>query len=172
MTGQQQITTDAYRYALTRTDHALPWLAMHEPRLLWIMLNPSTADETRDDPTIRRVRAFTQRLGFSGFTVVNLYALRATSPADLWTADDPVGPDNNRVINEAAAAALTDGAPIIAAWGALAKPERVAEVLTLPCVHRGDLRCLGVTADGSPRHPLYLRSDAECVPWSAKERAA
>lgn len=158
-----------YRYTLTRTDHTLPWLQVHSPRLLWIMLNPSTADETQDDPTIRRVRAFTQRLGFTGFTVVNLYAMRATDPRDLWTATDPVGPDNDATINDEAFTAYTDGSPIIAAWGANAKPERIAEVLALPFVARGDVRCLGVTASGAPRHPLYLPKSAECVPWSVAE---
>ena len=154
-----------YRYTLTRSDYPDGWLAMHEPRLLWIMLNPSTADETSDDPTIRRVRRFTQRIGFSGFTVVNLYAMRATDPRELWAAGDPVGPENDRTINEEAFAAFTDGAPIIAAWGANAKPERVAEVLALPFVARGDLRCFGTTKAGAPRHPLYLPRLAECVPW-------
>jgi hypothetical protein len=153
-----------YRYRLTRSDLPLGWLRMHEPCLLWIMLNPSTADAAIDDPTIRRVKAFTQRLGYSGLTVVNLYALRSTDPRGLWTADDPVGPDNDSVIAREAFTAVVDGAPIIAAWGANARPERVAEVLALPHV-AARLHCLGVTKFGAPRHPLYLRSDAALRPW-------
>src|SRR5690554_6900188 len=96
-----------YRYTLTRSDYGdAPWLSMHEPRLLWIMLNPSTADETADDPTIRRVKAFTRRLGYSGLTVVNLYAMRSTDPRGLWAAADPIGPDNDRAIAEEAFTAV------------------------------------------------------------------
>lgn len=154
-----------YRYSLTRSDFAdCPWLAVHESALLWIMLNPSTADESQDDPTIRRVRAFTRRLGFGQFTVVNLYALRSTDPRGLWAADDPVGPMNDSIIAEEAWAAVVDDAPIVAAWGAHARPERVAQVLAIPHV-APRLHCLGVTTSGAPRHPLYLRADAACVPW-------
>jgi len=154
-----------YRYALTRSDHDdAPWLAVHEPVLLWIMLNPSTADASVDDPTIRRVRAFTRRLGFSQLMVVNLYALRSTDPRGLRVADDPVGPENDRAIAIAAFTAVCDDAPIIAAWGANARPERVAQVLAIPHV-APRLHCLGVTASGAPRHPLYLRGDASLTPW-------
>lgn len=152
-----------YRYELNRTDETLPWQRVHAERVLWIMLNPSTADEATDDPTIRRLRTFTRRFGFSGFTVVNLYAYRATKPNDLWTAADPVGPDNDRVIRETAFTAHTEGAPIIAAWGANAKPDRVAHVLALPFVR--DLHCLGVNKDGSPKHPLYVASETDLRPW-------
>lgn len=158
-------TLSTYRYRLTRSDYGdAPWLSMHEPALLWIMLNPSTADETQDDPTIRRVRTFTRRLGFSQFTVVNLYALRSTDPRGLWTADDPVGPENDTVIAAEAWTAVVDDAPIIAAWGANARPERVAQVLAIPHV-APRLHALGVTAAGAPRHPLYLPGDAPLVRW-------
>jgi len=154
-----------YRYRLTRSDFAdRPWLAVHEPALLWIMLNPSTADETQDDPTIRRVRAFTRRLGFGQFTVVNLYALRSTAPRGLWVADDPVGPQNDETIAEEAFVAVVDDVPIVAAWGASARPERVAQVLAIPHV-APRLHCLGVTAHGAPRHPLYLPGDAPLTAW-------
>jgi len=153
-----------YRYTLTRSDLPAGWLRMHEPRLLWIMLNPSTADETTDDRTIGRVKAFTRRLEYSGLTVVNLYALRSTDPRGLWAADNPVGPDNDNVIAREAFTAVNDGAPIIAAWGSNARPERVAQVLALPHV-AARLHCLGVTKSGAPRHPLYLRADAALSPW-------
>lgn len=64
--------------------------------LVWLMLNPSTADATQDDPTIRRCMGFARRWGYGGITVVNLYAYRATNPRDLLTAADPVGPENDR----------------------------------------------------------------------------
>lgn len=158
--------TDNYRYRLTRSDIASgTWLDVHEPRLVWIMLNPSTADETTDDPTIRRVMAFTRRLGYNALTVVNLYALRSTDPRGLWLAEDPVGPENDAVLADEAWAAVLDDAPIVAAWGANARPDRVAQVLALPHL-APRLHALGVTKSGAPRHPLYLRGDAPLSPWS------
>jgi len=155
-------TTD-YRYRLARSD-VIGWLAMHEESLLWIMLNPSTADDNQDDATIRRVKAFTRRLGYAQLTVVNLYAWRATDPRDLWSADDPVGPDNDAILADESWTARMDGSPIVAAWGAHAKPERVAEVLAIPFL-ASRLHCLGVTKSGAPRHPLYLPGDTALVPW-------
>lgn len=157
-------TVAAYRYRLSRSDWPEGWVNMHAPRLLWIMLNPSTADEEMDDPTIRRVKAFSRRLGYEALTVVNLYAMRSTDPRGLWAADDPVGPENDAVIAEEAWTAVTDDAPIIAAWGANARPERVAQVLAIPHV-APRLHCLGVTSAGAPRHPLYLRGDVPLVRW-------
>ncbi|HEY5482808.1 MAG TPA: DUF1643 domain-containing protein [Propionibacteriaceae bacterium] len=154
-----------YRYQLTRDLE--PERISGDWNLYWIMLNPSTADEELDDPTIRRVKGFTARLGFSRLTVVNLYGLRATSPADLWTADDPIGPENDLAVKQAALHAAYFSSPIVAAWGALARPKRVEEVLALIRGVRamGLLSCLGTTNSGAPRHPLYLRSDAPLVPW-------
>ena len=166
--SESGMSASAYRYRLTRSDVS-GWLAMHEAALLWIMLNPSTADETQDDATIRRVKSFTSRLGYARLTVVNLYAWRATDPHHLWTADDPVGADNDAVLAGEAWTARMDGAPIVAAWGAHAKPERVAEVLALPHL-ASRLYCLGVTKSGAPRHPLYLPGDTPLIPWPIEAR--
>lgn len=147
-----------YRYWLTRTwgtgGHAT-----------FVMLNPSTADANEDDPTIRRCIGFAKAWGLGGLRVVNLYALRSTDPKGLWKASDPVGPDNDHWLREAAFHAVRLGLPIVAAWGANAKPGRVAQVLALPSMDR--LTALGVTKDGAPRHPLYLRADSRLSPWSA-----
>jgi hypothetical protein len=83
-----------YRYRLDRR-----WA--DGPSIAWIMLNPSTADSNTDDPTIRRIRAFSQAWGFGALTVVNLYAWRATDPRDLWQAPGPVGPENDAYLVEA-----------------------------------------------------------------------
>jgi len=161
------VSQEGYRYRLTRSDADVSdKLAIHQPTLLWIMLNPSTADDQLDDPTIRRVIGFTRRLGYMHLTVVNLYAKRATKPADLWRADDPVGPDNDQVIAEEAWAAAVDGVPILAAWGANARPDRVAQVLSIPHL-APRLHCLGTTLAGAPRHPLYLPWSAPLVRWEA-----
>jgi hypothetical protein len=140
-----------YRYLLGRR-----WGAGRT--VLWIMLNPSTADDQRDDPTIRRCIGFSRAWGFGAMRAVNLYALRATDPADLRAHPEPVGPDTDRHIARAAAGANI----IVAAWGAfpLAKA-RAAPVLDL--IAR-PVRCLGLTASGAPRHPLY-------VPRTAQPRA-
>ncbi len=146
-----------YRYSLGRRwappDEEARWVT-------FVMLNPSTADAALDDPTIRRCRGFAQSWGAGGMHVVNLYAYRATSPAALWVVPDPVGPDNDRTLTGYAAM----GWPMVAAWGANARRDRVAEVLDLirDCP---PLRCLGTTKAGDPRHPLYVKGDTPLTEW-------
>jgi hypothetical protein len=123
---------------------------------VFVMLNPSTADAEVDDPTIRRCIGFAKALGCGGLHVVNLYAFRATKPADMFAAADPVGPENDQVLTDTAVRAEREDRPLIAAWGANAKPGRVAKVLGLPGF--GSLQALGLTKAGAPRHPLYLPS--------------
>ena len=144
-----------YRYVLTRT-----W-DLVAPVMCWIMLNPSTADAMTDDPTIRRCKAFARREGCGGISVVNLFALRATDPRELSRHPDPVGPSCGKFLNLHATAAVT-----VAAWGERGtldgRDRKVRSLLT-----EGGARpmCLGVTASGQPRHPLYVRSDAPLIPW-------
>ena len=145
-----------YRYALTRR-----WDEGGEA-VLWVMLNPSTADAGRDDATLRRITAYSRAWGFRALTVVNLYAYRATKPRDLFTAADPVGPDNDTHIERAAA----EHTRIVAAWGANARAERIADVLALPGMHR--LSALALTASGQPRHPLYLPGALLPLPWTPR----
>lgn len=127
----------------------------------FVMLNPSTADATQDDPTIRRCIGYAKAWGYNSLVVVNLYALRSTDPKGLWTADDPVGPDNNNWIQLAACGAYISNAPLVAAWGANAKPNRVADVRSLSRMDR--LSALGLTKAGQPKHPLYLKADLRPV---------
>lgn len=149
-----------YRYLLTR------WWAPG-PAALFVMLNPSTADGTTKDSTIRRCAGFARSWGCGSLRVVNLYALRATNPAVLWTVADPVGPDNDHHVREQTHAATRAGTPLIAAWGVNARPDRVAALLELlPDV--ANLSALGVTKNGSPRHPrhpLYLSCGTSPAPW-------
>lgn len=145
-----------YRYLLERRwDTTLP-------TALWIMLNPSTATAMDDDPTIRRVRSFSEALCVGGFQVLNLFALRATDPSILAIHPDPVGEDNDSLISWFA---RHHRGPVIVAWGAHAQlvPDRVDRVLNL----LGDvpLHCLGVTKDGHPRHPGRLAADVELQPY-------
>lgn len=134
-----------YRYQLKRR-----WGAGGR-EIAFVMLNPSTAGAERDDPTIRRCGGFARAWGFSAMTVVNLFALRATDPARLRRARDPVGPENDEHI--ARAADSCDA--VVLAWeahGALRGRDQDVLVLLRGC----RATCLGVTKSGQPRHPLYL----------------
>jgi hypothetical protein len=143
-----------YRYVLWRElDAGRPEYA------LFVGLNPSTADETTDDPTIRRCKDFARRWGFGAVCVANLFAYRATQPAELKAAPAPVGRDNDRWLARVAAGAGV----MVAAWGvhgSFAGRDRAVTALL------GDrLSCLGVTKDGHPRHPLYMRRTAVPKAW-------
>ena len=138
-----------YRYMLSRR-----WQS--GPACGFIMLNPSTADASIDDPTIRRCMGFARREGCGGLIVVNLYAYRSSSPAVLAAVTDPHGgPDAEREFH--AAVSRVDG-PLIAAWGAWSAIRNPAAQIAKQYADR--LMCLGRTKDGHPRHPLYVRADA------------
>lgn len=148
-----------YRYELLRR-----WEPAEEVAV-FVMLNPSTADAHLDDPTIRRCMGFARSWGLGGILVVNLYAYRATKPADLWKAADPVGPMNDDYLRGHAEQSYIRDTPLIAAWGANAKPERIAQVWALPWMER--LQVLDLTKGGQPRHPLYLPGDLTPRKWAA-----
>lgn len=137
-------------------------------RLGFVMLNPSTADSDRDDPTIRRCVQFARDLGYHGIEVVNVFPLRATDPADLVAVVRQRGanyaaqrPARDKHVREAIAMCGL----VLAAWGA--HPLAVDEARTLPVA---DWHALGTTKDGAPRHPLYLRADARPVPWEMEQQ--
>lgn len=121
-------------------------------------LNPSTADETDDDPTIRRCIAFAGAWGFGGLLMTNLFAYRATQTAELLAQADPIGPENDRHLAEGA----RTSAVVVAAWGTLGNHlGRDALVRSmLPRLHY-----LRLTKDGHPAHPLYLPAGLEPVVW-------
>jgi hypothetical protein len=143
-----------YRYTLERR-----W-SDRVGRVLWVMLNPSTADATTNDATIRRCIGFSHAWGYGALVVGNLYAFRATQPADLQKATDPIGPENDRYLREMTRTA----ALVIAAWGANAQPERAA-VVTALLRHYGGIHTLGFTKGGQPRHPLRLPSTLKPEFW-------
>lgn len=136
-----------YRYLLWRVWN--PDL----PLLLWILLNPSTADESSNDPTLRRVQGFSQSFGYGGLEVVNLFALRSPDPRALAQIVDPVGPENDRYIR----GAVVRATKIIAAWGNYRMLYRRDHWILSQIA--GPIFCLGITRNGNPRHPLYLRGD-------------
>jgi len=129
------------------------------PSCVFIMLNPSTADAEKDDPTIRRCIGFAKREGCGGLIVVNLFAFRATQPEVLLSAADPIGPENDAYIADALS---KESGPIIAAWGAWGDGRRGRIVAAR---FPGRLQALGATKDGRPRHPLYVRGDAPLRPF-------
>lgn len=137
-----------YRYSLTRV-----WDASR-PTITFVLLNPSTADAVDLDPTLRRCVSFSQREGFGGMRILNLYAYRTPSPAVMLATSDPVGPENDRVLAEASGT-------VVAGWGTNANPVRVARVLKL----LPPLKALKITKDGHPQHPLYVKSDSPLVDW-------
>jgi len=131
------------------------------PAVVWIMLNPSTADETDLDPTLRRCQDFTMRWGHPAMVILNLYGLRSTDPKGLWEVDDPYGPDNLRHIEEQ----CKDAALVVLGWGTNAKPEAVARVLSVLRDLGVETFCLRRTKEGHPEHPLYLPKRLAPVPW-------
>ncbi len=151
-----------YRYAL--------WRALTEPGveparwLAVIMLNPSTADHTTDDPTMRSVRRLATANGYDGVLVANLFALRTPSPQALKQHEQPVGPLNDAWIDAVAAR----GSAVVAAWGAngvfRGRGKEVAERLA----QRHDLLCFRETSGGSPEHPLYLPTSVQPAVYRSK----
>lgn len=138
-----------YRYLLRRTwDHT-------KPRCLYVMLNPSTADAEIDDATIRSCIRLAKGMGYGSFEVVNIFGLRATDPAELAKADDPLGPMNERVV----AAAIGRCDIVICAWGAHPMATRKSGFLMgYILTHKPAAYCLGKTKAGAPKHPLYIKS--------------
>jgi len=143
-----------YRYDLWRT-----WLG-GDGFAMFVGLNPSTADETQDDPTIRRCVAFAKAWGYAGLCMTNLFAFRATDPRDMKRASDPVGPQNDMVLKERAGRAGV----VVAAWGAHGTYKNRAWWVQgmLPKLH-----CLRLTKDGHPGHPLYLSKTLVPQPWGS-----
>ena len=142
-----------YRYSLVRQwDKGLPFL-------MFVMLNPSTADANVDDPTVKRCVRFSMTKGYGGLMVGNLFALRSTDPTMLYSHIDPVGPENNDVLFDMADKADT----IVAAWGnhgkLLGRDGEVAEMFS------GRLNVLKLNSSGSPSHPLYLPKNSDIVHW-------
>lgn len=159
-----------YRY---RLDHDMRIHLMGEPqeelrRIAWIGLNPSTADEECLDPTLRRISAFTRRFGGNAFTMLNLFAFRATDPREMKRQQEPTGgPENDAIIQVAA----RESVMTIAAWGCHGSHrDRAREVIELLDRAGVSLYALRLTTDGNPAHPLYLPSDLNPIPYETIHR--
>lgn len=142
-----------YRYRLSRR------LSRGDRTVLFVGLNPSTADASLDDPTIRRCVGFARSWAFDRLLMGNVYAFRSTSPKVLSTVDDPVGPLNRDALQQMAQSAEV----IVAAWGKNRLDDRARELADwVLSLHQ--TRCLGTNKDGSPKHPLYLSGQTALRP--------
>ena len=129
----------------------------------FVMLNPSTADADKDDPTIRRCIGYAKREGMGALEVVNLFAYRATDPKSLLNAKDPIGPENDKFLREVFKRADL----IVCAWGnhgAFKSRDLQVEKLI-----GAKAKCLGVTSNNHPRHPLRVRKDAPLLQMQFRE---
>jgi hypothetical protein len=146
-----------YRYRLWRS------LGRGAGAVTFIMLNPSTADETEDDPTIRRCLAFAKMWGHKSLDVVNLFAFRATNPKELAKAEDPIGPENDRVIERV----ITDASLVIAAWGVHGALNGRDDDVIRMVQPTGKLHYLRFTKAKHPSHPLYLPGTLKPIQWGS-----
>lgn len=153
---------EAYRYVLWRF-FAPQLLQPDLGAILFVMLNPSTADGKKDDQTLSKISAYAQRWGFTRLWVANLFAVRSRHPSFLLTVRDPVGPDNDDYIR----AVVARASATVVAWGdgprgfadeLDARARRVLKLLSNPT-------CLARTRAGRPGHPLYLPAAATREPY-------
>lgn len=145
-----------YRYTLTRR-----W-ATTGGMCNFLMLNPSTADESKNDPTVTKIVGFAKRWGYAGLVVTNLFAFRATDPKAMMCASEPVGPFNDAAILESAQSA----ALVVCAWGRngsfMGRSDVVRRLLQGYDI---TLHSLALTKAGQPVHPLYQPNSRSPQPW-------
>jgi len=168
MTGHAVWSKDdppTYRYVLDRK-----FLDTESNRIaIFVLLNPSQADENVGDPTVRRCMAYARRWNCSGLTVLNIFALRSTDPKALYTHHEPIGSENDyyigRTIRQAYLRSPADPI-VICGWGAHGRfKDRGKRVLSLLREQLAKPPCaLRLLSDGTPAHPLYLPADLEPVP--------
>lgn len=141
-----------YRYALSRV-----W-DESKPLVLFCMLNPSTADEINNDPTVERCQRRAVQMGFGGMAVVNIFALRSTDPKALYKAEDPVGPENMRVVISLAKKAKL----VVCGWGKHGAFKSHGEFMLMKLRDYGIRpHALKLNKDGTPAHPLYIGYDVK-----------
>lgn len=143
-----------YRYSLFHI-----WDKDNPTYAMFIGLNPSTADENKLDPTLRRCAAFSKRWGYGGLVMTNIFAYRDTDPKIMKKQDDPIGPDNNSILLECS----KEASVIIAAWGNhgefMNRGNEVKKLIKNLC-------CLKLSKNGNPYHPLYLKGDLNPIPFA------
>lgn len=150
--------TERYRYSLWRV-----WNP-NQPRVAFIMLNPSRADATHNDPTIRRCIGFAQAWGYGALEVLNLFAYRTPYPHLLRQAIDPIGADNDRYLLAVTQRVQT----LIFAWGNQGSFQNRQQTVIQLLQHFDHIYCLGTTRSGQPYHPLYLKSTTQPIAFQVK----
>lgn len=155
-----------YRYCLTRS-----W-DMQRPILVVTMLNPSTADANKDDPTLKRLIHFASSWGYGALHIINLYAWRSPSPNDMFAAPNRIGPRNEFYWDEACTIAKKNGGQLLVAWGNDGNYEGQAKKFANIATgkYQLDLICMGQTLSGSPKHPMArgrgrVSNDQKPIPW-------
>lgn len=145
-----------HRYLLSR------WWGIESKMVMFVGLNPSTADEVKNDQTVTRCINYAKQWGYGGLIMTNIFAFRATDPARMKAAPDPVGPENDHNLLFAAEKAQL----IVCAWGNhgefLGRGKQVAEMLK----DIKELHCLATNKTGHPKHPLYLNKNLVPVKFS------
>lgn len=151
---------ERYRYALTRVwDEA-------GKKVLFVMLNPSTATEVQNDPTVERCERRARALGFGAFRVTNIFAWRDTDPRNMRAADEPIGFENDAAI----LAGVEWADCVVAAWGTHgAHLDRGAAVTAVLRQTGRAVHSLGLTKDGHPKHPLYISYSQQPIIWDATD---
>jgi hypothetical protein len=147
-----------YRYFLSRE---LVKSEIFKP-VTFVMLNPSTADDKDDDPTIRRCIDFAKKFGGTHLIVVNLFALRATDPKELLMGE-PVGPENNMHLENAIKATFHNQGVIICAWGNHGSYMERADEVFWNILEDNEPKCLKINKSGHPAHPLYLAKNLKLI---------
>ena len=146
-----------YRYLLWR------YWDRSKPMIAFCLLNPSTADEVKNDPTVERCQRRAIALGYGGVEIVNIFALRSTDPMALYSADDPVGPENDSNI----LSCLNGTAMFVCGWGTHGalhqRGRRVREMLRAH--HPTKVHVLQLTKEGYPQHPLYIGYAVQPIEW-------
>lgn len=148
-----------YRYSLSRI-----W-DDSKPSVMFIMLNPSTADSDVDDPTIRRCIGFAKSWGYGGIYVGNLFAYRSTDPKKLFNSDNPIGHHNKNWLDT-----MSIGCEkVVCAWGNSGIVKRLGDKFGTeykPLKGIDNLYYIDLCNDGTPKHPLYLKSNLELKKYS------
>ena len=163
---EEAVFKDAH---ITRCGKFRYWLVRKwnpgENYICWIMLNPSTTDASKDDPTIKRCITFSKKWGFDGLYVVNLYAYRATDPKELKKAGFPKGEFNDFFVKFIASICKK----VVCAWGNHGQyKNRYYEILKLLLPHSVKVYSLGYTKTKQPKHPLYVCGDTELIQGKGK----
>ena len=135
------------------------------PPACFLMCNPSTADAEVNDPTVSKCIKFAKRWGCGALVVANAFGYRSTYPRRLREVADPVGPENDRYLLGAAGVTLERDGPVIAAWGKNGKLFGRDQELKLLLAGK-PLKCLKLSEDGTPWHPLYIRDDTDPIDFT------